>query len=100
VRNIGPLTAIGQMALSLGGPLAIGLLSPIALSRTLSLGGRSGRVSDMTPPQIDALGSGYTLVLFVCAIVALFIGLIVLSLRYTPEQLGEAQQAEKQAQQG
>jgi predicted MFS family arabinose efflux permease len=97
--NIGPLTAIGQMAFNLGGPIAIGLLSPIALSRTLSLGGRNGTSGHMTLTQIDALSSGYTLVLFICAIVALIIALIVVTLSYTPQQLAQAQQAEHDAQQ-
>src|SRR5690606_31742129 len=36
--NIGPLSAVGQMFMNLATPIAIGLLSPIAASRTLSLG--------------------------------------------------------------
>lgn len=97
--NIGPLTAIGQMLMAIGTPLAIGLLTPIAISRTLSLGGRTGKPSEMTPVQLDALGNGYTLVLFVAAIGAFIIGLLALTLRYTPAQLAQAQHAQEEAQQ-
>ena len=97
--NIGPLTAIGQMAFNLGGPIAIGVLSPIALSRTLSRGGRNGTSGHLNLTQIDALSSGYTLVLFICAIATVAIGLIVVTLSYTPQQLAQAQQAEHDAQQ-
>ncbi len=99
VDNIGPLTAIGQMAFNLGGPVAIGLLSPLALSRTLSLGGSADRPAELNAAEIDALSSGYTLVLFVCALIAVAIGLVVLTLRYTPQQLAQAQHAQEEAQQ-
>ncbi|WP_024806229.1 MFS transporter [Nocardia sp. BMG51109] len=97
--EVGPLSAIGQMIFNLGTPLAIGILSPIAASRTLALGGRTGRAADMSPSDISALSSGYTLVLLVCGIGAAIVGVIALSLRYTPQELAQAQQAEKQAQQ-
>ncbi|MBF6329456.1 MFS transporter [Nocardia transvalensis] len=99
VGNIGPLSAIGQMAFNLGGPVAIGLLTPVALSRTLSRGGSSGKVADMNPTEIAALSSGYTFVLFVCAVVVVIVGVVALSLRYTPQQLAQAQHAEQEAQQ-
>ncbi|MBO0856612.1 MAG: MFS transporter [Nocardia sp.] len=99
VENIGPLTAIGQMVFNLGGPVAIGLLSPIALSRTLSLGGSPDRPAHLDSLQIDALCSGYTLVLFICSLIALAIALIALTLRYTPQQLAQAQHAQEEAQQ-
>lgn len=99
IDNIGPLTAIGQMAFNLGGPVAIGLLSPIALSRTLAMGGSSGRPVDLNPTEIDALSSGYTLVLFVCALVAVAIAVVVVTLRYSPQQLVQAQHAQEEAQQ-
>jgi EmrB/QacA subfamily drug resistance transporter len=98
--NVGPLAAIGQMFMNLGTPIAIGLLAPIAASRTLALGGRTGAPADMTPAELDALGNGYTLVLFVAAIGALLVGLIALTLRYTPAEVTQAQHAQEDAQQG
>lgn len=96
--DIGPLSAIGQMFLNLGTPIAIGVLTPIAASRTLSQGGRTGKPADMTPDEIVALGSGYTLVLFVAAIGALLVGLIALTLRYTADEVARAQHAQEAAQ--
>ncbi|GAB4584601.1 MFS transporter [Nocardia sp. IFM 10818] len=98
MAHIGPLSAVGQMFMNMGTPFAVGLLSPVALSRTLSLGGTNGKAADMTPLQIDALGSGYTLVLLVCAIGTAVMGLLALTLRYTPAQLAQAQHAQDEAQ--
>ncbi|WP_280344084.1 MFS transporter [Nocardia abscessus] len=97
--NIGPLAAVGQMFMNLATPVAIGLLTPIAASRTLSLGGRTEKVTGMTPAEIAALGDGYTLVLFVCALIAFAAGLVALTLRFTPQQLAMAQHAQEEAQQ-
>ncbi|WP_067848305.1 MFS transporter [Nocardia lijiangensis] len=97
-NDIGPLAAVGQMFMNLGTPLAIGVLTPIAVSRTLSLGGKTGNVSGMTSAEIDALGSGYTLVLAVCAGVAVVIGLIALTLRFTPQQIAQAHHAQEESQ--
>nr|WP_232329430.1 MULTISPECIES: MFS transporter [Nocardia] len=99
VNEVGPLSAIGQMILTLGTPFAVGLLTPLAASRTLSLGGRTDRTSNLTPTEVAALSSGYTFVLLICAIGAVIIGLLVLTLRYTPQQLAEAQHAQEEAQQ-
>ncbi len=99
VSDVGPLSAIGQMLFNLGTPLAVGILSPVAASRTLAMGGRTGRAANMTPHEITALSSGYTLVLFLCGIGAIAVGLFGLVLRYTPEQLAHAQDAEKESQQ-
>ncbi|SUA46657.1 Spectinomycin tetracycline efflux pump [Nocardia africana] len=99
VNEVGPLSAIGQMILTLGTPFAVGLLTPLAASRTLSLGGRTDRTSNLTPTEVAALSSGYTFVLLICAIGAVIIGLLVLTLRYTPQQLAQAQHAQEEAQQ-
>ncbi|MGK8556455.1 MFS transporter [Nocardia gipuzkoensis] len=98
--NIGPLAAVGQMFMNLATPVFIGLLTPIAASRTLSLGGSTGKVAGMAPEEIAALGNGYTLVLFVCALIAFAAGLVALTLRFTPQQLAKAQHAQEEAQQG
>nr|WP_083905532.1 MFS transporter [Nocardia transvalensis] len=99
VSEVGPLSAIGQMTFNLGTPLAIGVLTPIAASRTLALGGRTGKAADMSAAEISALSSGYTLVLLLCGVGAIAVGLIALTLRYTPQQLAQAQHAQEEAQQ-
>lgn len=99
MAHIGPLSAVGQMFMNMGTPFAVGLLSPVALSKTLSLDkGATGKVSEMNPHQIEALSSGYTFVLLVCAIGTAVMGLIALTLRYTPAQLAQAQHAQDEAQ--
>ncbi|MFJ9368364.1 MFS transporter [Nocardia sp. NPDC101769] len=99
MAHIGPLSAVGQMFMNMGTPFAVGVLSPVALSRTLSLDkGATGKVSEMSQHQIDALGSGYTLVLLVCAIGTAVMGLLALTLRYTPTQLAQAQHTQDEAQ--
>ncbi|GAA5056172.1 MFS transporter [Nocardia callitridis] len=97
--NIGPLSAVGQMFMNLATPVAIGLLTPIAATRTLSLGGRTGKAEDMTLPELDALGSGYTLVFFMCALLAFLAGIVAVTLRFTPRELAQAQSAQDEAQQ-
>ncbi|WP_328403838.1 MFS transporter [Nocardia sp. NBC_00403] len=97
--DIGPLSAVGQMFLNLGTPIAIGLLAPVAASRTLALGGRTGSPTGMTVAELDALGSGYTLVLFVAAVGALLVGLVAMTLRYTAADVAQAQHAQEEAQQ-
>lgn len=98
-HEIGPLTAIAQVAQVLFGPVGLAVVGAMATSRTLSLGGVSGAVADMTPQQIDALGEGYTFALFGCAILAALAALTALFIRFTPEQVAQAQAAEKAAQQ-
>ncbi|MGW5453195.1 MFS transporter [Nocardia sp. NPDC003979] len=96
--DIGPLSAVGQMFMNLATPIAIGLLSPIAASRTLSLGGSPDtKVSAMTGPQLDALTSGYTTVLLVCSGLALLAAVVAVTLRFTPAQLAQAQHAQEEA---
>ncbi|MFC0447287.1 MFS transporter [Rhodococcus jostii] len=98
--EIGPLAAIAQVAQTLGGPLALAVIGAMATSRTLSLGGVSGKVADMNPAQLEALGNGYTFALVGSAGCALIAGLAALFIRFTPQQVAQAQAAEKAAQQG
>ncbi|WP_169847186.1 MFS transporter [Rhodococcus triatomae] len=97
--EIGPLAAIAQVAQTLGGPLALAVIGAMATSRTLSLGGTSGATVDMTAAQIVALGEGYTFALVGCAVCAVIAGVAALFIRFTPEQVAQAQAAEKAAQQ-
>ncbi|MFD3591251.1 MFS transporter [Nocardia sp. NPDC058640] len=97
--DIGPLAAVGQMFMNLATPIAIGLLTPVAASRTLSLGGDTDiKVSMMNGSQLDALTSGYTTVLLVCFGMAVLTGAVALTLRFTPGQLAQAQHVQEEAQ--
>src|SRR5690606_1344879 len=96
--EIGPLSAIGQMFLNLGTPIAIGVLTPLAASRTLSEGGTTGKPAQMTPAEITALGDGYTLARLGAACGALLVGLTALTLRYTAAEVARAQHAQDEAQ--
>nr|WP_240945255.1 MFS transporter [Rhodococcus sp. HNM0569] len=96
--EIGPLAAVAQVVQTLGGPLSLAVIGAMATSRTLSLGGVSGKVADMTPDQVSALGHGYTFALVGCAVCALVTGVAALFIRFTPEQVAQAQAAEKAAQ--
>ncbi|MGW0045271.1 MFS transporter [Rhodococcus sp. NPDC003348] len=98
-HEIGPLAAIAQVAQTLGGPLALAVVGAMATSRTLSLGGVKGSVSEMTADQIVALGNGYTFALVGSAVCAAIAGIAALFIRFTPQQVAQAQAAEKAAQQ-
>lgn len=98
--EIGPLAAIAQVAQTLFGPVGLAIVGAMATSRTLSEGGVSGiPAADMTSAQLDALSSGYTFALLGCAILAALAALAALFIRFTPEQVAQAQAAEKAAQQ-
>lgn len=97
-HEIGPLSAIAQVAQTLGGPVGLGVIGAMAASRTMSLGGTSGAVADMTPAQLVAQGEGYMFALVGCAVCAVIAGIAALFMRFTPEEVAQAQAAEKVAQ--
>ncbi|TSD93558.1 DHA2 family efflux MFS transporter permease subunit [Skermania sp. ID1734] len=91
-KEIGPLTAITQVAQTIGGPLALAVIGVMATSRTLSEGGTNGAaVQDMTAQQLAALSDGYTFALVGCAACAVIAGLAALFIRFTPDDVAEAQ---------
>lgn len=96
--EIGPLTAIALVAQTLGGPIALAVVGALVTSRTLSLGGTTGSASLMNDGQLDALSSGYMFALFCCAIFALIAGIAAFFIRFTPEQVAQAQSAQEDAQ--
>ncbi|TQF67251.1 MFS transporter [Rhodococcus spelaei] len=98
--EIGPLAAIAQVAQTLGGPLALAVVGAMATSKTLSLGGVKGAVAEMNPAQLVALGEGYTFALVGSAVCAAIAGVAALFIRFTPQQVAQAQAAEKAAQEG
>ncbi|MFV9431093.1 MFS transporter [Rhodococcus sp. 5G237] len=97
-HEIGPLSAIAQVAQTLGGPVGLGVIGAMATSRTMSLGGVSGTVADMTDAQLVAQGEGYMFALVGCAVCAVIAGVAALFIRFTPEEVAQAQEAEKAAQ--
>ncbi|MCD5418416.1 MFS transporter [Rhodococcus pyridinivorans] len=97
-HEIGPLSAIAQVAQTLGGPVGLGVIGAMATSRTMSLGGVSGAVADMTDAQLVAQGEGYMFALVGCAVCAVIAGVAALFIRFTPEEVAQAQEAEKAAQ--
>ena len=66
--------------------------------RTMSLGGTSGAVADMTEAQLVAQGEGYMFALVGCAVCAVITGIAALFIRFSPQQVAQAQEAEKAAQ--
>ncbi|MBJ7349409.1 MAG: MFS transporter, partial [Rhodococcus sp.] len=98
--EIGPLTAISLVAQTLGGPLALAVIGALVTSRTLSLGGISGPATLMNDSQLDALSSGYMFALFCCAVCAVIAGVAALFIRFTPQQVAQAQAAQEDAQKG
>lgn len=98
-HEIGPLAAIAQVANVLFGPIGLAIVGAMATSKTLSLGGVSGvPAAEMDAAQLDALSQGYTFALLGCAILAALATVAALFIRFTPEQVAQAQAAEKAAQ--
>ncbi|MGC0363571.1 EmrB/QacA subfamily drug resistance transporter [Rhodococcus sp. 27YEA15] len=97
-KDIGPLTAIAQVAQVLFGPVGLAVVGAMAASRTLSLGGVSGAAANMSPEQLHALSEGYVFALFGCAILALLAAFSAFFVKFTPAQVAQAQVAEKVAQ--
>lgn len=93
-KNIGPLTAISLVAQNLGGPLGLAVVSALAASKTLSLGGRTGSAVDMTRPEIVALGEGYTFALLGCAVLAAIAAIAALFIRYSAADVAQAKAAQ------
>lgn len=97
-HEIGPLSAIAQVAQTLGGPIGLAVIGAMATSRTMANGGTSGAVADMTAAQLAAQGDGYMFALVGCAVCAVITGVAALFIRFTPQQVAQAQEAEKAAQ--
>lgn len=92
--EIGPLTAVATVFQTLGGPLGLAAAGVLAASRTRALGGAPGQPEDMTAAQLEALAAGYTSALGFCAIVAAAAGIAALFIRFTPQQIAYAQEAQ------
>jgi EmrB/QacA subfamily drug resistance transporter len=90
-REIGPVSAITLMVQNLGGPLVLVVIQAVQASRTLYLGGTTGRVADMTPSQLDALDHGYTYSLLWVAAVAVLVGVSAFCIGFSARQIAAAQ---------
>ena len=95
--EIGPLTALAQVAQNLGGAIALVAVGAMVTSRTLSEGGVTGPVEEMDAGQLDALASGYGLAFVCCAAIAVLAGVVVMFMRFTPEDVAEGQAAQEAA---
>jgi MFS family permease len=95
--EIGPLTALAQVAQNLGGAIALVGVGAMVTSRTLSEGGVTGPVEEMNADQLDALASGYGLAFVCCAVIAVLAGIVVLFMRFTPADVAEGQAAQEAA---
>ncbi|MFR9749884.1 MFS transporter [Nocardia sp. 004] len=95
--EIGPLTALAQVAQNLGGAVGLVTVGAIAGSRTRSLGGPATALPDMSEPEIHALASGYGLAFVCCAAIAIAAGFVVLMMRFTPRDIAEGQAAQEAA---
>jgi hypothetical protein len=90
-KEIGPVSAITLMVFNLGGPLVLVVIQAVLTSKTLSIGGTTGPVKDMTPKQLDALDFGYTYSLVWVAGIAVLVGVAALWIRFTASQIAAAQ---------
>ncbi len=99
-NEVGPITAMVQVAQNLGGGIGLVVVGAFVTSRTLSQGGVTGPVEDMTPPQLDALASGYGLAFLCAAGIAVVTGIVVFFMRFTPQEVAEGQLAQKVANEG
>ncbi|WP_188585867.1 DHA2 family efflux MFS transporter permease subunit [Gordonia jinhuaensis] len=99
-REIGPLTALAQVAQELGGAVGLVIVGAVVTSRTLARGGTTGPVDEMNSDQISALADGYGLAFLCCAIIAIIAGVVVLFMRFTPADVAEGQAAQEAANAG
>ncbi|MDV3136647.1 MFS transporter [Mycobacterium sp. 29Ha] len=91
--EIGPTSAIALMLQNLGGPVVLAIVQVAVAARTLSLGGTTGSVKSMNAAQLNALDQGITYGLLWLAGVALLVGVAVLFIGYSAQQVAHAQEA-------
>ncbi|MFT4396336.1 DHA2 family efflux MFS transporter permease subunit [Gordonia lacunae] len=98
--EIGPLTALAQVAQNLGGAVGLVVVGAMVTSRALSKGGTTAPVETMNPTQLAAQAEGYGLAFAACAGIAVLAAIVVLFMRFTPEQVAEGQAAQEAADAG
>ncbi|MGV9673260.1 DHA2 family efflux MFS transporter permease subunit [Gordonia sp. NPDC003504] len=95
--EIGPLTALAQVAQNLGGAIGLVAVGAMVTSRALSQGGTTGPVETMNPTQLAAQADGYGLAFACCAGIAVIAAVVVMFMRFTPEEVAEGQAAQEAA---
>ncbi|MFT4044295.1 MAG: MFS transporter [Gordonia sp. (in: high G+C Gram-positive bacteria)] len=95
--EIGPLTALAQVAQNLGGAIGLVAVGALVTSRALSLGGTTAPVETMNPVQLAAQANGYGVAFISCAVIAVIAAIVVLFMRFTPAQVAEGQAAQEAA---
>ncbi|MFW0784718.1 DHA2 family efflux MFS transporter permease subunit [Gordonia sp. CPCC 206044] len=95
--EIGPLTALAQVAQNLGGAIGLVAVGAAVTSRALSEGGTTAPVEEMNPTQLAAQASGYGLAFASCAGIAVLAAVVVLFMRFTPNEVAEGQAAQEAA---
>ncbi|WP_238419129.1 DHA2 family efflux MFS transporter permease subunit [Gordonia sp. 'Campus'] len=99
-NEIGPLTALAQVAQNLGGAVGLVVVGAMVTSRALSKGGTTEPVESMNATQLAAQAEGYGLAFAACAGIAVIAAVVVLFMRFTPEQVAEGQAAQEAADSG
>ncbi|GAB24669.1 MAG TPA: MFS transporter [Gordonia polyisoprenivorans] len=95
--EIGPLTALAQVAQNLGGAVGLVVVGAMVTSRALSQGGTTAPVETMNATQLAAQADGYGLGFACCAGIAVIAAVVVLFMRFTPEEVAEGQAAQEAA---
>ncbi len=95
--RIGPTSAIAVMVQGLGGPVVLAVIQAAVTSRTLHLGGTNGPVKFMNATQLHALDRGYTYGLLCLAGVVILLGGVALLIRYTAQDVAQAQKVKMAA---
>ncbi|MBS4101428.1 MFS transporter [Tsukamurella paurometabola] len=102
--EIGPLTALIEVAQNLGGIIGLASVQVVVTSRIMAEGGPTTghlRHDTLTGDQIHALASGYGLAFIACAAILILAGLVVVPfMRFTPEEIAEGQAAKESSESG
>ncbi|NMD56213.1 MFS transporter [Tsukamurella conjunctivitidis] len=102
--EIGPLTALIEVAQNLGGIIGLASVQVVVTSRIMAEGGPTTghlRHKDLLPEQITALASGYGLAFIACAAILILAGFIVVPfMRFTPDEIAEGQAAKESSESG
>ncbi|GAA1073695.1 hypothetical protein GCM10009648_06850 [Tsukamurella spumae] len=102
--EIGPLTALIEVAQNLGGIVGLASVQVVVTSRIMAEQGPTTghlRHKELTGEAIHALASGYGLAFLACAAILILAGLVVVPfMRFTPEEIAEGQAAKESSESG
>ncbi|WP_255304271.1 MFS transporter [Tsukamurella tyrosinosolvens] len=102
--EIGPLTALIEVAQNLGGIIGLASVQVVVTSRIMAEGGPTSghlRHDGLTGDQIHALASGYGLAFIACAAILILAGFVVVPfMRFTPQEIAEGQAAKESSESG